>query len=164
MLKNQQRVCTFYQLQLTFDNKKVGQSDYKAILSKNNIKAFTLDTLEQLCRQVREYDMKPYLNKDEQIVADIEDDKKRCWLEKTYKHLVSNRPRHRLLPEIYLWEKIYKIEHNTRFFEPKRRPFELGINPFKRRLDEHTPPYIPKVLRPYPKSRKKFETTYYPDV
>ncbi|KAL4704456.1 hypothetical protein ACJJTC_019555 [Scirpophaga incertulas] len=125
----------------------------------NMLIQFYLNTPEQ-----REYDMKPYLNKDEQIVADIEDDKKRCWLEKTYKHLVSNRPRHRLLPEIYLWEKIYKIEHNTRFFEPKRRPFELGINPFKRRLDEHTPPYIPKVLRPYPKSRKKFETTYYPDV
>ncbi|XP_052752185.1 28S ribosomal protein S30, mitochondrial [Galleria mellonella] len=112
----------------------------------------------------REYDLKPYLGREEQVIADIEDDNKRCWLEKRYKHLVSNRPKHLLLPEIYLWEKIYKIEHKTRFFEPNRRPFELGINPFKRRLNEHLPPYIPKALRPYPKHKKKFETTYYPDV
>lgn len=112
----------------------------------------------------RKHEMKPYLNAEEQVVADIEDDNKRCWLENTYKHLSSNRPKHNLLPEVYLWEKIYKIDHKTRFFEAKRRPFELGINPFSRRLDDHLPPYIPKVLRPYPKSRKKFETTYYPKV
>lgn len=112
----------------------------------------------------RDYEMKPYLGTEEKVVADIEDDNKRCWLESRYKLLVSNRPKHFLLPETYLWEKIYKIENNTRFFEPKRRPFECGINPYKRRLDEHLPAYIPKVLRPYPKSRKKFETTYYPKV
>ncbi|XP_068622584.1 large ribosomal subunit protein mL65 [Battus philenor] len=112
----------------------------------------------------RDYEMKPYLGKDEQVIADIEDDNKRSWLESRYKHLVSNRPKHYLMPEIYLWEKIYKIQHNTRFFEAKRRFFERGTNPFKRRLDEHLPPYIPKSLRPYPRSRKKFETTYYPKV
>ncbi|KAM3965531.1 mitochondrial ribosomal protein S30 [Aphomia sociella] len=120
---------------------------------------FYLNTPEE-----REHEMKPYLGKEEQVIADIEDDNKRCWLENRYKHLVSNRPKHNLLPEVYLWEKIYKIEHKTRFFEAKRRPFELGINPFKRRLDEHLPPYIPKALRPYPRHKKKFETTYYPDV
>ncbi|XP_059055615.1 large ribosomal subunit protein mL65 [Achroia grisella] len=120
---------------------------------------FYLNTPEE-----REYDMKPYLGKEEQVVADIEDDNKRCWLEKRYKHLVSNRPKHLLLPEIYLWERIYKIQHKTRFFEAKRRPFELDINPFKRRLDEHLPPYIPKAVRPYPKHKQKFETTYYPRV
>lgn len=120
---------------------------------------FYLNTPEEC-----EYNMKPYLGKDEQVVADIENDNKRCWLESRYKHLVSNRPKHNLIPETYLWEKIYKIEHNTRFFEAKRRPFELDINPFNRRLDDHLPPYIPKVLRPYPRSKKKFETTYYPDV
>ncbi|KAJ8714549.1 hypothetical protein PYW07_002774 [Mythimna separata] len=112
----------------------------------------------------RDHEMKPYLGQEEQVVADIEDDNRRCWLEKRYKHLVANRPRHELLPETYLWEKIYKIKFNTRFFEAKRRPFELGINPFNRRLDEHLPPYIPKALRPYPRSRKTFETTYYPKV
>ncbi|CAK1542237.1 unnamed protein product [Leptosia nina] len=112
----------------------------------------------------REHELKPYLGKEEQVIADIEDDNKRCWLESRYKHLMSNTPRHNLLPEVYHWEKIYKIQHKTRFFEAKRRPFELGINPFKRRLDDHLPSYIPKVLRPYPRSKKKFETTYYPKV
>lgn len=112
----------------------------------------------------REHEMKPFLGEEEQVVADIEDDNKRCWLENRYKHLVSNRPKHLLSPEVYLWEQIYKIQHKTRFFEAKRRPFELGKNPFKRRLDEHLPSYIPKALRPYPRHKKKFETTYYPDV
>lgn len=134
------------------------------------LKGLNEDVLKMLVQyylnapEEREYDLKPYLGKDEQVIADIEDDKKRCWLESRYKHLVSNRPKHNLIPEIYMWEKIYKIEHNTRFFEAKRRFFERDINPFKRRLDEHVPPYIPKVLRPYPRSRKKFETTYYPKV
>lgn len=112
----------------------------------------------------REHEMKPYLGKEERVVADIEDDNKRCWLEARYKHLVSNRPKHFLYPEVHMWEDIYKIQHNTRSFEAKRRPFELGVLPYKRRLDEHLPPYIPKVLRPYPRSRKKFETMYYPKV
>ncbi|KAG7300263.1 hypothetical protein JYU34_015833 [Plutella xylostella] len=112
----------------------------------------------------RDYDMKPYLDKEEQVVADIEDDNKRCWLEDRFKHLVSNKPKHYLTPEIYHWEYIYKIQNKTRFFERKVRPFERGINPFDRKLNDHLPPYIPKALRPYPRCRKKFETTYYPDV
>ncbi|XP_049871631.1 39S ribosomal protein S30, mitochondrial [Pectinophora gossypiella] len=131
-------------------------------LNENVLKTlvqFYLNTPEE-----REHDMKPYLGKEEQVVADIEDDKKRCWLEDRYKHIMANRPRHLLPPETFLWEKIYKIQHNTRFFEKKRQPWEYGINPYKRRLDEHLPPYIPKVVRPYPRSKKKFETTYYPDV
>lgn len=112
----------------------------------------------------REHDLKPYLGKEEQVVADIEDDRKRCWLEDRYKHLVANRPKHFLPPETYLWEKIFKIQFNLRFHEKKRRPFELDINPYKRRLNEHLPPYIPKLLRKYPRSKKKFENTYYPDV
>ncbi|XP_041980674.1 28S ribosomal protein S30, mitochondrial [Aricia agestis] len=112
----------------------------------------------------RDHDMKPYLGKEEQFVADIEDDQKRCWLENRYKQLVANRPRHLLVPEVYNWEQIYKIQHKTRFFEARRRPFELDINPMQRRLDEHLPTYIPKVLRPYPRHKKKFETTYYPKV
>ncbi|CAG9790897.1 unnamed protein product [Diatraea saccharalis] len=139
-------------------------------IENGKVKGLNEDVLKMLIQfylnqpEEREHDLKPYLGKENQIVADIEDDNKRCWLESRYKHLVSNRPKHFLLPETYLWERIYKIQHNTRFHEAKRRPFELGIYPFKRRLNEHLPPYIPKALRPYPKSKKKFETTYYPDV
>ncbi|CAF4825944.1 unnamed protein product [Pieris macdunnoughi] len=139
-------------------------------IENSQVKGLNLDVLKMLVQfylnmpEAREHEMKPYLGKDKQVVADIEDDNRRCWLEDRYKHLVSNRPKHNLLPEVYLWENIYKIKHKTRFFEAKRRPFELGVNPYKRRLDEHLPPYIPKVLRPYPKARKKFETTYYPEV
>lgn len=139
-------------------------------IEDGKVKGLNEDVLKMIVQfylnapEEREHDMKPYLGKEEQVVADIEDDNKRCWLESRYKHLVSNRPKHLLLPEVYLWEKIYKIKFNTRFFEPKRRPFELDINPYRRRLDEHLPPYIPKALRPYPKSKKKFETTYYPKV
>lgn len=39
-------------------------------------------------------DIKPYLGKEEQRVADIQDKEKRIWLEKRYKHLMSARPRH----------------------------------------------------------------------
>lgn len=111
----------------------------------------------------RKINLKPYLGESEQKIADIKDDKRREFLEKTYKHMVSNRPRHRALPEIYMWERIYKINNKTRQLEAKRRPFELGINPFNRRLDEHQPVYIPRALRPEgPKSKKKWEKTYYP--
>jgi small subunit ribosomal protein S30 len=139
-------------------------------IENGKVKGLNEDVLKMLVQfylnapEKREYNMKPYLGKEEQVVADIEDDNKRCWLENIYKHIASNRPKHLLSPEIYLWEKIYKIEHNTRPIERKTRPFEFGINPFKRRLNEHLPPYIPKALRPYPRSKKKFETTYYPDV
>lgn len=40
-------------------------------------------------------DLKPYLGKSVKVIADIEHDERRNWLEKQYKHLVSNRPRHR---------------------------------------------------------------------
>lgn len=139
-------------------------------IENGNVKGLNEEVLKMLVQfymnvpEERDHNMKPYLGKEEQVVADIEDDKRRCWLEDMYKYLVSNRPRHLLPPEIYLWEKIYKIQFNTRFFEKKRRPFELDILPYNRKLNEHLPPYIPKVLRPYPKAKKKFETTYYPDI
>lgn len=110
-------------------------------------------------------DLKPYLCKTETRVANILDEKRRIFMEETFKHRASNRPRHRLESEIYLWEKFYKIDHSTRALEPKRRPFELGINPYKRRMDEHALKYIPRRLRPGgPKSKPKFEATYYPNV
>lgn len=39
-------------------------------------------------------EMKPYVNGENRI-ANIEDPERRKWLEKHYKHLMSNRPRHR---------------------------------------------------------------------
>uniref|UniRef100_A0A2M4BJ43 Putative mitochondrial ribosomal protein s30 n=2 Tax=Anopheles marajoara TaxID=58244 RepID=A0A2M4BJ43_9DIPT len=110
-------------------------------------------------------ELKPYLCPKEPHIAQIEEEKRRVFMEDAYKRLVSNRPRHRLVPEVYLWEKIYKIDHKTRPMEPKRRPFELGENMYKRRMDEHALKYIPRAVRPDgPKSRPKFEATYYPNV
>ena len=111
----------------------------------------------------RDYNMKPLLGAKEKKVADLEDLKQRDWLEKTFKHIMSNRPRHRLTPEVYNWEKIYKIDHKTRPMARKLRFFELGINPFKRQLNEHQPKYIPRLKRARGIHDKKiWEPTYYP--
>lgn len=111
----------------------------------------------------RNYDMKPYLGEDEKIVADIDHSERRIFLEEKFKRIFSNRPRTRLDPEIYLWEKIYKIDNKTRPIDPLRKFFELKQNPWKKHLNDQLPPYIPKCLRPGgPKSRKKYENTYWP--
>uniref|UniRef100_A0AAG5D2G6 28S ribosomal protein S30, mitochondrial n=1 Tax=Anopheles atroparvus TaxID=41427 RepID=A0AAG5D2G6_ANOAO len=113
----------------------------------------------------RAVELKPYLCPKETRIADIEDENRRVFMEQAYKHIASNRPRHLLVPEVYQWEKIYKIDHKTRPMDPKRRPFELGENMYKRRMDEHALKYIPRAVRPGgPKSLPKFETTYYPNV
>ncbi|XP_055637779.1 28S ribosomal protein S30, mitochondrial [Toxorhynchites rutilus septentrionalis] len=116
--------------------------------------------------KVREgVDLKPYLCQTETRVANILDEKRRVFMEQTYKHRSSNRSRHRPDPELYSWEKLYKVDNNTRPTEPKRRPFELGQNMYKRRMDEHALKYIPRQVRPDgPKSKPKFEVTYYPSV
>ncbi|KAL3280310.1 hypothetical protein HHI36_017798 [Cryptolaemus montrouzieri] len=90
----------------------------------------------------------PYLNHKEKLAADYEDQEKREWLEREYKFITSNRPRKHEVYEIYAWEKIYKIDHDTRFMDRKMRPFELRQNPYKRTLDDRKPRYIPRVLRP----------------
>lgn len=111
----------------------------------------------------RSHEMKPYLGAFEQKAADIVDIKRREFIEERFKHLFSDRKRHRLVPEVYNWEKIYKIDNKTLPLSPKRRFFELNVNPFQRTLDDHTPKYIPKALRPGgPKSRDRWEKTYYP--
>lgn len=116
--------------------------------------------------QVREgVDLKPYLCTTETRVANILDEKRRVFMEEKYKHVASNRPRHRLEPEVYQWEKFYKIDNPTRPMEAKRRPFELGENMYRRRMDEHALKYIPRKVRPDgPKSKPRFEATYYPNV
>ncbi|XP_068908828.1 large ribosomal subunit protein mL65 [Tenebrio molitor] len=107
--------------------------------------------------------MKPYLSKEEQVSADYEDDDKRAWLEREYKFLMSNRPRWRLEYEMYSWEKIYKIDHKTRFMDKKSRPFEFKIKPSDRTLDDRLPKYIPRAHRPeLPRWKGRYAKEYFP--
>lgn len=113
--------------------------------------------------------MRPYLSRQTPVAAKIPSKYagrvRREFLENHYKHLMANRERHLLVPEMYNWEKIYKVDNDTKPLDPKRRFFELGQNPFNRRLDEHTSVYIPKYNRKNgPKSRIKFEKMFYPNV
>lgn len=125
----------------------------------NLIKRYTQEPRVQ--RSIQE--LCPYLDLDLKYAANYNDDDKAEFLYKTHRHLAANRPRHLELPEIYMWEYIYKIKNKTRQMEPRRRFFELSINPWRRSLDQHQKEYIPKVLRPEgPKSRKKWKPTYYP--
>lgn len=142
---------------------------YENIDDKGKLQGLNDDVLRTLIKfytnepAQREHEMKPFLGKKEKKIADIEDVKRRAWLEHTFKHMISNRPRHRPVPEIYSWEKIYKIDNDTKPMVKKRRFFELGINPFKRQLDEHWPQFIPRHLRARGQwDKKRFDATYYP--
>ena len=115
--------------------------------------------------KTRDYEMKPYLCKVEPKIANILDDERRDWIEKRFKHLFCNRPRDKLAPEIFMWEKIYKIDHNTMPMDARRRFFELGQKPYHRRLDDHLPVYIPRVVREGGIfDKKKWRKDYYPNV
>lgn len=46
--------------------------------------------------------MTPYLGESVKRIADIADVKRRTWLESTFKHLMSNRPRH-----VYVYNLLY---------------------------------------------------------
>ncbi|TDG41441.1 hypothetical protein AWZ03_012142 [Drosophila navojoa] len=96
--------------------------------------------------------------------ADYENAEQREFLEHTFKHLASKRPRHLELPEIYMWEKLYKIDNKTRAMEARRRFFELDINPWRRTLDQHDKVYVPKAVRPGGRKNRegRFKKTYYP--
>ncbi|CRK97810.1 CLUMA_CG011186, isoform A [Clunio marinus] len=142
---------------------------YDEIDEKGKLQGLNEEVLRNLIQfyinepKERQHEMKPYLDEKEKKIADIEDVKRRDWLEKTFKYIMSNKPRQRLVPEIYAWEKIYKIDHKTRPLDRRLRFFELGINPFARRLNEHQPKYIPRHLRARgPHDRKIWEPTYYP--
>ncbi|XP_050425346.1 28S ribosomal protein S30, mitochondrial [Adelges cooleyi] len=116
--------------------------------------------------QARDHELSPYLG-EENVIANIDDNKRRAWLHDRHQRLTSHRPRHHLEPEIYDWERIYKIKFETRQFEPRRRFFELDQDPLnERRLDGHLGHYIPRKFRNenLRTRRKRFENTYYPDV
>ncbi|XP_017050940.1 39S ribosomal protein S30, mitochondrial [Drosophila ficusphila] len=106
-------------------------------------------------------EQQPYVASD---ISAYENAEQRDFISKTFKYLASNRPRHLELPEIYLWEKLYKIDNNTRAMEAKRRFFELDINPWRRTLDKHDKEYVPKAIRPgvYKNRENRYKRTYYP--
>jgi small subunit ribosomal protein S30 len=70
-------------------------------------------------------DMKPYLGS-EKYAENLADLEYRNFITEQYKFFASNRPRHMPKPEIYLWEKFFKIDFNTRPLDPRKRWFELG--------------------------------------
>jgi len=114
--------------------------------------------------------LKPHVDQHQKYLSEIPDDEdeRREWLHKQFRHMYSNRPRHRLEYEIYDWERIYKIKFETRPMEARSRPFERGVNPLEdRKYYEHMHAYIPRKFRPRNKHwtgwRAKFAKTYYPD-
>lgn len=147
-------------------------SDVKLFEEINNSRVigFNPDVVKMLIKfyanspVVREgVDLQPYLKEAEKIVAEYEDDDKRQWLEREYKFLVSNRPRHKLDYELYHWEKIYKVDNETRFMDKRRRPFEFYNKPSDRKLNERQAFYIPKALRPeLPKNKGRYAKEYFP--
>lgn len=97
----------------------------------------------------------PYLAPYKHLAGHNAPEEYRAEFQEYLQDLLSGRPRHLLKPEMYLWEKIYKRDNNTRPYEPPRRFFEEHFNqknPEKRRLDDYSPIYIPKACR---KDRKK---------
>lgn len=144
---------------------------YQEIDDKGKIIGFNDQVLQHLIQyytntptvQRSANELQPFLDNQFKRIADYAEEDKRAFLEKTFKHMVSNRPRHLALPEIYMWEKLYKIDNKTRPMDARRRYFEVFTNPWQRKLDQHQKEYIPRRVRPEgPKSKKKFKPTYYP--
>lgn len=108
-------------------------------------------------------ELDPYLGKTVKRIADIEEDERRVWLDSHYKHLMKNRPRHKLVPEMYHWQKFFLIDFHRRHIKGARE-LMLARRTLKRRLDDHLPRYIPKILRKDPKKKKvgRWQKTYYP--
>lgn len=107
--------------------------------------------------------LRPYLSSEAKISADYADDDKRNWLEREYKYLMLNGGRMLLQYEVYPWEKIYKIDHETRPMDKRLRPFELFKNPWNRTLDDRQPFYIPRALRPdLPRHKGRYHKEYFP--
>lgn len=147
---------------------------FDEIDANGQVKGFNDDVLRHLIQfylaepKQRNHEMQPYLGTEEQTIADIDHLERREFLEKHYKHLMSGKPRHRqdLIPEVYMWEWIYKIKFNTRPMDPRRRFFELNQDPWDRTLDDHWPVYVPRNQRVggYHDKRKesKWKKTYWP--
>lgn len=113
----------------------------------------------------RDYNMKPYVNADERYISEIKDiDERRVWLHNQFRHMYSNRPRHKLPYEIFDWEWIFKIKFMMRQMEPRRRPFECWQHPLsERKYSDYLPPYIPKRMRDPKNPKNKYYGTFFPD-
>lgn len=114
-------------------------------------------------RDTAEMNLYPYLDENCKFLSQVPEDERRKWLFERYRYLTSHRSRHRLPPEIYDWERIYKIEHKIRVTDARKRFFEKFEDPVNdRKLNEHVPVYIPRCLRV--SRRIKYENTFYPDA
>ena len=114
-------------------------------------------------RDTADMNLYPYLDQDCKLVSQIPEEERRRWLHQRHQHFSSHRPRHKLAPEIYDWERIFKIENQMRPRDARKRFFETFQDPINDRiLAEHRAVYIKKTLRV---SRKvKYENSFYPDV
>lgn len=143
---------------------------YESVDSNGKLIGFNDDTLKTLLKfyvnvpkERLGVNLRPYLSSEEKLVADYENAEKRQWLEREYKYLVSNRPRHVPIDEIYMWERIYKINHNSRFMDKKLRFFELKQHPKNRRLNDRLGNYVPRALRPdLPRHKGRRANEYWP--
>lgn len=63
--------------------------------------------------------------------------------------------------EVYDYERIYIIEHQTKPLRRKTRPFDLAEQPYHQRLD-HYGDYIPRKLRVHKIKGPKWRNTYWP--
>nr|XP_033343091.1 28S ribosomal protein S30, mitochondrial [Megalopta genalis]XP_033343092.1 28S ribosomal protein S30, mitochondrial [Megalopta genalis] len=142
-------------------------------VENEQIHGFNEDVLKTLIKfyintpeERTDLNMKPYLGESVKYLADISDTARRTWLENSFKYIMTNRSRHFKIPEIPNWHKLYLIQHETRPMDKKRDPWQFGYNPFKRRMDDHKPIYIPRCHRENPSKRQigRWAKTYYPDA
>ena len=75
-----------------------------------------------------EAELKPYLGP-EKYIQNVPDSDYKTYIAESYKYLASNRPRGVPRPEIFAWEKIFKIDHFSRVRDGRKRFFELNENP-----------------------------------
>ncbi|KAF5295977.1 hypothetical protein FQA39_LY12749 [Lamprigera yunnana] len=137
--------------------------DHKVIGFNDDVLKMLLNFYCNVPKERAGVDFLPFLSNEEKVIADYEDDDKRQWLEREYKFITSNRPRHLLPYEIYHWEKIYKIDHNKRPLDARRRPFELNQNPWNRTYDARIARYIPRKHRPNVKRHVgRYAKEYFP--
>lgn len=138
-------------------------------IENDQVKGFNEDVLKNLIKFYLmkpvepSYELRPYLSP-ECYISNSTDPKKRAAIDNNFKYLNSNRPRHLLADELFHWEKIYKVDHQTRPMEAKRRFFEVGQHPGIRRLDEFKTPYVPKALREVPKKSRRGRLPQQPTI
>ncbi|XP_065200688.1 large ribosomal subunit protein mL65 [Planococcus citri] len=109
-------------------------------------------------------DLCPYLNKDEKLLSQIKDDKRRNWLHEFYQHTASHRPSHRLPPEIYDWERIYKIENKRRVLDARKKFWEKFLDPINDRKMYEYEQYVPKKFRDPAKMKQRYADHHFPNA